>query len=88
MTEFNICGVLVHSRRDRAVSVAARLKELPGVEVHAQTDEGRLVVTVEDIGDARCIDTISSFADVEGVLSTSLVYQQTGYDEIQQESAR
>ena len=86
MSEYNICGVLVRARPGNARAVGERLDALPGVQVHARSEDDRLVVTVEDSGKYRCVDTISSFNDVEGVIATSLVYQQTDHDE-QQEPA-
>ena len=54
---------------------ANRIKDLPGVEVHARSEEGRLVVTVEDSAEHACIDTLSALQRVAGVVSASLVYQ-------------
>jgi nitrate reductase NapD len=85
--EINICGVLVHARQQALEQVKASLISLPGTEVHAASDDGRLVVTVEDRGKYRCVDTITQFNDVEGVISTSLIYQYTDHDPFTQESA-
>ena len=85
--EINICGVLVHARQQEAEKVREQLCALPGTEVHAVSDDGRLVVTVEDRGKYRCVDTITEFNDVEGVISTSLIYQYTDHDPFVQESA-
>ncbi len=76
MARFNVCGVLVHARPEKTDAVAEALRELPGTEVHATTEEGRLVVTVEDTPEQLAIDTVSALADVAGVLSTSLVYHE------------
>ena len=72
--EFNLCGVLVHARPRRQAEVRGVLAALPGVEVHAALEDGRLVVTVEDAGHARAADTLSRIHRVEGVLSAALVY--------------
>ena len=69
----NISGVLVHIRPEQAEVVKSRLCNMSGVEVHATTDDGRLVVTIED-DDASMVDTMNSFHDIEGVLSASLIY--------------
>lgn len=79
-SESNICGVLVHARPGLAAAVQGRLVALPGVEVHASTADDRLVVTVEDAGERRCLETVTQLQDIEGVLSTSLVYQHTLQD--------
>jgi nitrate reductase NapD len=69
----NISGVLVHSKPEQVDAVKSQLSNLSGVEVHVTTDDGRLVVTIEnDTG--PMIDTMNSFHDIEGVLSASLIY--------------
>ena len=69
----NISGVLVHIRPDQADAVTSRISSLDGVEIHATTDDGKLVVTIEnDAG--PMIDTMNSFHEIDGVLSASLIY--------------
>lgn len=76
----NICGVLVHVvPRDRN-RIKAALEALPGVEVHTMTDDGRLVVIVEDADGQWAGATITSFHDIEGVLSVALVYHHFDQD--------
>ncbi|CAA7611407.1 Periplasmic nitrate reductase accessory protein [Magnetospirillum sp. LM-5] len=70
----NICGVLVHAQPDQRVAVKAALEELPGTEVHTMTDEGKLIVVVEDADGQWASETITRFYDVEGILSVALVY--------------
>jgi periplasmic nitrate reductase NapD len=69
----NIAGVVIHARPEKLAGVEAKLLELPGVEVHATADDGRMVVTVED-EESRLGDTVMAFHNVDGVLSASLIY--------------
>ena len=85
--EHNICGVLVHTRPGNVEDVKSRLAALPGVEVHAATEEGRLVVTVEDTPEHLALDTINDIFQTEGVINASLVYQYTDDEDLPQESA-
>jgi nitrate reductase NapD len=85
--EHNVCGILVHTRPGTVEDVRGRLAALPGVEVHAATDEGRLVVTVEDTPDRLAIETITDILQTEGVINASLVYQYTDDEDLPQESA-
>ncbi len=85
--EHNICGVLVHTRPGNVEDVKGRLAALPGVEVHAATDEGRVVVTVEDTPERLAIETISDIFQTVGVINASLVYQYTDDEDLPQESA-
>lgn len=85
--EHNVCGVLVHTRPGNVEDVRGRLAALPGVEVHAATAEGRVVVTVEDTPERLAIDTITDIFQTEGVINASLVYQYTDDEDLPQESA-
>lgn len=75
----NISGVIVRARPEKLAAVRDRLAEIAGVEVHAATDDGRLIVTVEEANDRLLADTVLSLNDVPGVLAASMVYHQ--YDE-------
>ncbi len=70
----NISGVLVHSRPEKTEIVEAALEDLPGVEVHQITDDGLIIVTVEDTDAVASGDTMVKMNLLEGVLSASLVY--------------
>jgi nitrate reductase NapD len=70
----NICGVLVHAFPDHLVDVEAGLGALPGVEVHAHGQHGRLVVTVEDTQGSNAIDRVADIHRLSGVVSAALVY--------------
>jgi nitrate reductase NapAB chaperone NapD len=54
----NIAGVLVHAKADELDAVRDGLIGLPGVELHLTMDDGRLIVTVEDVQDHSAADTI------------------------------
>ncbi len=73
----NICGVLVRARPERLGEVARALEAMPGVEVHATTTDGRIVVTLERDGRAGVADALSEMHNVEGVLTAALVYEHS-----------
>lgn len=75
----NVSGVLVLARSRRLRAVERALSALPGVEVHAATADGRLVVTVEE-PDHEVGRTILRIQELDGVLSAALVYQQSEPD--------
>ncbi len=70
----NISGVVVRARPEQADQVKNRLLTLPGVEVHAQAEDGRMVVTVEQENDRVLADTVMGLQDIAGVLSASMIY--------------
>ena len=75
----DICGVLVHAKPDRLEQVKSHLKKLLGVEVHAATDNSRLIVTIDmsDKQNEKITTTMTDFHDIPGVLSAALIYQHT-----------
>jgi len=75
MSDYSICGVMIHARVDKKDLVESTLLRKNGVEIHASTDEGKLVVTVESEDDSYVADTISGFQDIDGVLNASMIYQ-------------
>ena len=76
----NISGVVVRAHPKHLATVQSQLGAMPGVEVHAATDDGRMVVTVEDDA-ANMVATINAFHDIKGVVSASLIYHH--FDEFQ-----
>ncbi|MDK9696997.1 MAG: chaperone NapD [Siculibacillus sp.] len=70
----NVIGVLVQTVPEREAEVATRLTEMPGVEIHAGTGDGRLVVTATDVGEHFASDSLMAMSLVPHVVATSLVY--------------
>jgi periplasmic nitrate reductase NapD len=75
MKPINICGVLLHVMPAHIANVRRQIELDPGVEVHAETDDGRLVVTVEKDQQADTGDTLNRFQTMEHVVCASVVYQ-------------
>ena len=73
----NISGIVVHTRPEFLPSVRSALETLPGVEVHAATDAGRVVVTVEAENGADMADAFVRIQNLEHVINASLVYQHS-----------
>ncbi len=76
----NICGVLVHVKPELRSQVKSALEAIPGVEIHVETEDGRMVVTVEDADGVWAGAKITSFQDIQGVLSVALVYHHFDSD--------
>ena len=72
--ESHISSLVVHSRRDRAAVVAARLRAVPGVEVHGGVECGRLVVTLETASEAEIVERLDAIQHLDGVLAAALVF--------------
>lgn len=77
----NISGVLIHTLPEKIEAVQDALNALPGVEVHHATEEGRMVVTIEDTNAKASGDMLVKINLMEGVLNASLVYHHFESDE-------
>ncbi|WP_051610216.1 chaperone NapD [Terasakiella pusilla] len=73
---FNVCGLLAHVAAGKREEVRAQLNAFEGVEVHAETEDGRLVITIEDTEEMLCADRITIIDRLPGVMNSSLVYHQ------------
>ncbi len=70
----NVIGVLVMTVPEHEDEVVARLAEMPGVEIHASTGDGRLVVTATDEDTALASDNLMAMQLMPHVIDASLVY--------------
>ena len=70
----NIAGVIVYANPHVNPGLQEQLEDLPGVEVHAVNEEGKMVVTVEDQYEKGLADTVMQLQQFAGVLSASMVY--------------
>jgi periplasmic nitrate reductase NapD len=75
MNTINVCGVLVFARPEHIKTVRKKLEEEEGVEVHASTENGRLVVTVEKEDQQQTGDMLNRIQALDHVISASMVYQ-------------
>lgn len=76
----NISSVIVHARPGHAEEVRARLLEIDGVEVHAVSAEGKMVVTIETPTDGETTETFETISRTDDVLSVSMVFHQSESD--------
>lgn len=76
----NISSVLVNARSEMVKQLQSELPALPGVEVHAATEEGRMIVTIEAESDRAVADMFETINRQPGVLSVSMVYHHNESD--------
>ena len=82
----NICSLIVHTKPEMGSVVSGRLQAFDGVEVHGGQDVDKLIVTVEDEGEeiSPVSDTMNALRDVEGVVSTTLIYHYGGEESLEE----
>jgi nitrate reductase NapD len=73
----NISSSIVHARPGAALAVRQALGAIDGVEVHAEDDHGRLIVTIETDDDRSTADTFEAIGRLPGVLTVAMVYHRT-----------
>jgi nitrate reductase NapD len=78
----NILGILVHTHPNKRQGMAKSLGELEGAEIHQVSDDGRLIVTLEDTSQVLALDTYKQILEMPGVLNASLVYHHFGESQI------
>ncbi len=71
----SICSLVIFTKPENLDAVAQRASDMESVEVHARSDDGKLVVTVDHPDRGVCSETIMELARLDGVINTSLVYE-------------
>ena len=72
----NISSVIVHAKPTELLSVRGNLEQIPGVEIHAATDDGKLVITIESETDGETASTFDRINVMDGVMSAAMVFHQ------------
>jgi periplasmic nitrate reductase NapD len=83
----NISSVILRARPEKLAGVHNALAAIPGVEIHADCGDGRLVLTIEDGEGYAQTEVFLKLHELDGVISVSLVYQYCD-DALPQEVAK
>ena len=73
----HIAGVLVRTNPEHVSSVRSGLTAIDGLEVHATTENGQLIVTIEGQQRQHIADSLLQLNSLPHVLAASLVYEQS-----------
>lgn len=73
----NISSAIVYAKPGSSPSLRAHLSSLEGVEVHAASEDGKIIITLESESDRGAVDQYEAIGREEGVLNVAMVYQQT-----------
>jgi len=73
----NISSAIVYGRPDQEAVLRTQLAAMPGVEVHAATPDGKLVITIEADNDRAAVTTYEAIERLPGVLSMAMIFQQS-----------
>ena len=73
----NISSAIVYAKSEHDQALRTLLSQLAGVEVHARTDDGKMIITIETESDRSAVAIYEDIERMEGVLSVAMIFQQT-----------
>lgn len=74
--EYHVTSLVVHATPKAVSEVETKIRALEGAEIHAVTDEGKFVITLEGDTQRSILDNVEAINALEGVLNSSLIYHQ------------
>lgn len=72
----NICSVIVNTKPENAVKISNLLAEMEGVDVFGGVAEGKIIATLEDVGEKALADKMAAINDIKGVINATMIYHQ------------
>lgn len=72
----HIASFIAHTRPDSMAAIKCWLDTLPGIEVHAENPQGKLVVVMETENERDILKLLDDFAAQPGALGAALVYHE------------
>ena len=75
----NISSAIVYAKSEHDQALRTLLSQIPGVEVHASTDDGKMIITIETESDRTAVNLYEDIERMEGVLSVAMIFQQTEF---------
>jgi len=70
-----ICSLVIQAIPENLDTVKESLIMIEGVEIHAQDERGKMVVTIEHPNREYCSNAMIDMSRINGVMSTSLVFE-------------
>ncbi len=70
-----ICSLVLQTRPEYLDAVNESLNSMNGVEVHAQNEYGKMVISIDHPSREYCSKVMTEMTHINGVMSTSLVYE-------------
>jgi nitrate reductase NapD len=76
----HISSLVVHVRPERCAALRAAIGALAGAEVHAGTEDGKLVVVLETQSESETMARIDAINEMPGTIAASLIYHEIDAD--------
>ena len=74
--EYHITSLVVHAAPKAISQVESQINALTGTDIHAVTEQGKFVITLEGETQTSILDNVEAINAIEGVLKCSLIYHQ------------
>ena len=84
----NISSAIMHIAPHCLDEACDALLRMPGVEIHARTPEGKVVVTLEDDSTNLAADKYVALHGIPGVASVAMVYQYSDDESVDTEEVQ
>jgi nitrate reductase NapD len=72
----HISSLVVHVRPDRSAALRTEIARLEGAEIHAGTEDGKLVVVLETSSESETMARIAAINEMQGIIAASLIYHE------------
>jgi len=73
--EIHIAGIVVFTQTDQIDAITSCIRTIPSATIHAASQDGKLVVTLETDSTKRTLDYMDAMRALPGVSDVALVYQ-------------
>jgi periplasmic nitrate reductase NapD len=83
--DFHVAGAVVHARIEALQHVVRALEALPGAQIHGESADGKLVLTLEADTAKLIAERLSAVQALPDVIGVARVYQQHEYADSQNE---
>jgi nitrate reductase NapD len=83
----HISSLVVHVRPERCAAVRDAIGALEGAEVHAGTEDGKLVVVLETDSETETMARIAAINEMQGTIAASLIYHEIDVDSEEKSNA-
>ena len=75
---YDICGLVVLTRKEHFSRVRHQLIKLEGVDIHQQDSCGKFAITVEEVNQTpRITDQVAAIRDFPGVVDVALAFSHS-----------
>ncbi len=70
-----ICSLVLQAKPQHLEAIIDVLNTMDGIEVHAQNESGKMVVTIDHPSREYCSKAMTDMSQLNGVMSSSLIFE-------------